>query len=302
MIKRVTTGRPTPPRAAETSTAKEPLAATSKPAASSFDTTPVPRASEPSLTADVDPAKVTYQRVREGRLFVDGLSYDDVTQRGVGDCYFLSAVASVAASEPDALARLITPVGHGQYEVRFYEQTRGGPQEVKVRVDGALPQDGHGLVYGGSRTQRELWVGLVEKAFAQWKGGYEVINQGGWPADALYALTGRASDSVDDLQHARASRVWSLLTEATKAHHPMTAGTWSQEDFKRDYAKVGLVDGHAYSVLGVSEKNGQQTVTLRNPWGEQEFGADGRDDGTFTMSFDDFRAYFGDLTILRAAA
>ncbi len=303
MIKRVTTGIAPQLRAVEKAETKEHIAV-AKPASakSSFDATPVPQNSEPSLTADVDPSKVTYQNVQQGQLFVDGLSYDDVTQGEVGDCYFLSSVASIASSDPAALGKLIKPAGDGQYDVQFFEKTRSGAKPVTVRVDGEIPLSKDGLVYAGSRDEKELWVSLVEKAFAKWQGGYEVINQGGYPEDALYALTGRTSDYVGDLQTAKPAKVWNLLTEATKDHRPMAAGTWSQDDFKLNYEKVGLVDGHAYSVLGASEQDGKQMVTLRNPWGEQEFGNDGKNDGTFTMSFDDFRKYFGDLTVLKQAA
>jgi calpain-15 len=302
MIKRVTTGIAPLLRPVEKPAAKEDIVATSKTVTSSFDTTPVPHAAaEPGLTSDVDPSKVTYQNVQKGQLFVDGLSYDDVTQGDVGDCYFLSSVASIASSDPDALKNLIKPAGNGQYDVQFFEKTKSGAKPVTVRVDGEIPMDKNGIVYAGSRDEKELWVGLVEKAFAKWQGGYEVINQGGYPEDALFALTGRTSDYVEDLQTAKPAKVWNLLTEATKDHRPMAAGTWSQDDFKLNYEKVGLVDGHAYSVLGASEKDGQQTVTLRNPWGEQEFGNDGKNDGTFTMTFDDFRKYFGDLTVLKQA-
>ena len=44
--------------------------------------------------------------------------------------------------------------------------------------------------------------------------------------------------------------------------------------------------------------DGQKTVTLRNPWGEQEFGKDPRNAGVFTMPFEDWRAYFGYLVVL----
>ncbi len=290
---------PTPPEAAPATVTTPRIASVSS---TTFDATPVLRPGAPSLTAEVDPTRITWARVERGQLFVDGLSWDDVTQGAVGNCYLLSALSAVAATSPEVLTERIRHVGGGVYEVRFFEKTRTGPREIAVRVDGTLPLEDGERVYGGAREARELWVSLVEKAFAAWQGGYEVINQGGFPEDTFYALTGRKSDYVGDLQRARASRVWSLMEAATKDGRPMTAGTWLQADFEADYEAVGLVEGHAYSLLGVSDVGGERTVTLRNPWGTTEFGADGRDDGVFTMSFDAFRRYFGDLTIVRADA
>jgi hypothetical protein len=42
----------------------------------------------------------------------------------------------------------------------------------------------------------------------------------------------------------------------------------------------------------VEEKNGQRFVSLRNPWGEREPGADGRDDGIFSMPLEKFMSSF----------
>ena len=54
----------------------------------------------------------------------------------------------------------------------------------------------------------------------------------------------------------------------------------------------GIVEDHAYTLLGTEEKNGQQLVKLRNPWGSGEPGRDGKDDGTFTMPVEQFmKAY-----------
>ncbi len=54
----------------------------------------------------------------------------------------------------------------------------------------------------------------------------------------------------------------------------------------------GLVADHAYTVLGVEDKNGQQFVNLRNPWGQKEPGHDGKDDGLFQMPIAQFlKAY-----------
>ena len=54
----------------------------------------------------------------------------------------------------------------------------------------------------------------------------------------------------------------------------------------------GLILDHAYTLLGVEEKDGQQLVRLRNPWGSFESGSDGKDDGVFTMPVAEYQKAF----------
>jgi len=89
----------------------------------------------------------------------------------------------------------------------------------------------------------------------------------------------------------------------------------SEEDAKM-LQKIGLVGGHSYGLIAVhvvKDKKGQNVnlIQLRNPWGSFEWNGDwgdksdcwtdeakaevnftDEDDGTFWMSFDDFKKYF----------
>ena len=49
--------------------------------------------------------------------------------------------------------------------------------------------------YAQRPDPKELWVGIIEKAFAAWKGGYGALD-GGVPSDALTALTGRPTETA----------------------------------------------------------------------------------------------------------
>ena len=46
----------------------------------------------------------------------------------------------------------------------------------------------------------------------------------------------------------------------------MGAGSPSGSD--KDVSNLGIVQGHAYSILDVLEVEGTKLVQLRNPWGE----------------------------------
>ena len=63
------------------------------------------------------------------------------------------------------------------------------------------------------------------------------------------------------------------------------------------HEKIKIVSQHAYTVIGADE-NG---VTLTNPWGHnnRSVGGNSRTGATFTMSWEDFYANFGDVTVGR---
>lgn len=63
------------------------------------------------------------------------------------------------------------------------------------------------------------------------------------------------------------------------------------------HEKIQIVSQHAYTVVGANE-NG---VTLINPWGHnnRSDGSDTSTGATFTMSWEDFYANFGDVTVGR---
>src|SRR5438477_12844980 len=66
--------------------------------------------------------------------------------------------------------------------------------------------------------------------------------------------------------------------------------------------KEGIVSYHDYTILGTEEKDGQQFVILRNPWGNFEPGNDGKDDGVFKLSYEDFKKYFFSVDVAKTPA
>lgn len=67
------------------------------------------------------------------------------------------------------------------------------------------------------------------------------------------------------------------IEEALKAHIPVGSGSYkfTPEEFgggglNGESGTQGIVEGHAYSVMGVMEKDGKKFVKLRNPWAQTE--------------------------------
>ncbi len=237
----------------------------------------------------------------EGDLFVDGVDEEDVEQGAIADCYFASSMAAVAQDHPELIEDAITDNGDGTYRVRFFNDD-GDPEYVTV--DDELYRNEHGgILYARGTDRSELWPAILEKGYAQWRGGYDDIGEGGNSGDALRALTGRgvrytaANGDTDDL--------FDTIRAGAEGDHPMVAGTYGEEKEKK-YTDSGVSTWHAYTVLDASEgDDGQRYVTLRNPWGNTEFNADYEtdvdwdgdgtldgNDGIFRMTIEDFQRYY----------
>jgi hypothetical protein len=230
----------------------------------------------------------TWKPVQDGKLYVDTISFDDVVQGSIGDCYLVASLSAVARANPDFIKNAIKDNGDNTFTVRFFEAGR----EVKINVDGDVAQNAFGAArYGKSRTGNELWVGLLEKAYAQWKGGYEAIGNGGLAGSVMTALTGRGVGYASTTGPLDA--VYERVKAAAATNKPMAAPTHGK-DSGVDYSGTGVYAWHMYTVLGASEEGGQKYIELRNPWGRSEYGSDGTDDGIFKMKLEDFgRLYKG---------
>lgn len=251
-----------------------------------------PNLKDPALTKE-DSANVEYRRVG-GDLFVDGVSAEDVVQGDVGNCYFLSGVAAIAHAQPDALKDAITQNPDGTFRVRLFDKNGKATYQT---VDRDLPfntEKGE-LAYGQSVDPKELWVAVLEKAYAQTHGakGYEGMAPGGKGNEAFVAVLGKRTRSTD-LEDQTADQLWATLSRATSQNVPVTTTT---NDLKKAVKDRGLQDNHAYTVLGVSVENGERMIRLRDPWSTKELGngADGMVDGVFTMRFSEWKQLFGDM-------
>jgi len=231
-----------------------------------------------------------------GPLFVDGAKPTDVQQGSIGNCYVPAAMAAMAQACPDAIASMFRDNGDGTYTVRLYDTSWVPvPKQVLVTVDGELYARGSSPMYGKSigtsgAEQMELWFPLFEKAYAVFRGGYDVVGQGGAGGKVMSHVLG-SYDDYTDVPSSTADVVWQKLFGAVSAGHPTTAGTHGQGESHR-YMNSGLYANHAYSVLGAREEGGQRFVTLRNPWGSSEAGNDGKNDGIFELPFEKFMHLF----------
>lgn len=227
-----------------------------------------------------------------------------IKQGQIGDCHLLASLNAYNQTEAGRryLASLITPHYGADGKVDgFYVNFPGfGRNRRRVFVQDVLE---HGDTAGRSRNA-DLGS-IFEKAFVQSHMGGTRGKFPTWGASgSLSALT------MTDISGKLTAPI--PLTNSTNAA-AMFAAIAAVNTGKPVVAESGLVTGpadvivggeptriqvsssHVYTVVG-ADGNG---VTLTNPWGHNDAPNGSRTEATFTMSWRDFFANFGDVTVGR---
>lgn len=231
-----------------------------------------------------DVGKYDYTRVAYD-LFVKGTADDheidetDIQQGQIGNCYFMSALAAVAKNNPEAIRKLIKDKGDGTFDVTLYAKgTKLALEPTIVNVKPDFVTDSRGnLIYAGS-GDRELWVMLLEKAYAKLNGGYDDTGEGGFIEAGLEAITGQDA-KVYMLSKFNEEEIKNLITTAITNKKPITAASTGsgEKEFKTEAGTI-IYQGHAYSIESLTGDK----LFLRNPWGYDHA----------TISVKEFKQYF----------
>ena len=248
-------------------------------------------------------------------MIKDGIKPGDVKQGTLGDCWLLGAFMTLA-THPELLQNLIVKncIKHGFAVFQFFKNG----EWKQVLVDTRIPynRDSKTPLYGHCSDQTEVWVPLMEKAYAKLHGCYEALN-GGSMVEALVDLTGGVSEKVileddgSDLQQLD-HPLWKMMTKYHQLGYMLgCAKSEKDEDGNQEegMGTQGILYNHAYGILDIRVALGIQLVRVRNPWGfgewtgryadEDEAWDDSKglkdalnyvfeDDGTWWMRFDDW--------------
>ena len=284
--------------------------------------------------------EIEWKRVHEissdARLFIQGYSEKDAEQGTLGDCWFVSSIASLALQH--SLVKNVIPHpdqqelnGKNYCGVLLFRFHRFG-KWIEVVVDDYLPTINNTLVLGRSNASHpnEFWASLVEKAYAKLDGSYEGIDEGS-PADALSDLTGGMCERIffTEVGRSRSERqtIYRQLKTALSRGAVVDLGVFK---LAKKYESKGIYGGHAYSVLRcfdipqdvtIPEKYMRELVKVRNPWGHEEWTGrwgdkdtiwtkipqkikraldyENKNDGEYWMEFDDLVDIFTMMTICR---
>jgi calpain-15 len=112
--------------------------------------------------------------------------------------------------------------------------------------------------------QGELWVMMLEKAWAKVHDGYLNISAG-LTREALRDLTGASAKTffTDKNNPAKKKELWGVLCESFLNDHILCAGSDDLSGGSDAYIeKIGICGSHAYSLLGVYEIYNNQSIKL----------------------------------------
>jgi len=176
-------------------------------------------------------------------FLVDDASSNEVLQGKLANCWFISALSVLATR--DELIRgdgewamsqkmnkidfwtsemcskgVYPPIFHKFrrkkiYVMRFFKEFKWR----YVVIDDNLPHTYEELLYARCTSEKELWVPLIEKAYAKLFGCYEALETGNID-DAIVDMTGyvcerfQLHDKHDDFSHEKES-FWSYMTKQT---------------------------------------------------------------------------------------
>ncbi|KAK0457825.1 uncharacterized protein EV420DRAFT_1687674 [Desarmillaria tabescens] len=233
------------------------------------------------------------------QFFVDGASSNDIVQGAIGDCWFVSALATMCTS-PGLVEKFCVARDEevGVYGFIFfrdnkwvevivddllytsvpkYEELSSAEKQLyhhdKALYNKSSRKGSATLYFARSGTDGETWVPLIEKAYAKLHGSYGALS-GGWSCEAVEDLTGGVTCFIPSNDILDPDLFWT--EELLKANHDRLFGVSFQDlDSSRsgkDSIKVsGLISRHAYSVLRAVECKGKRFVVIRNPWGDSEW-------------------------------
>mmetsp|Transcript_39525 Transcript_39525/g.35308 ORF Transcript_39525/g.35308 Transcript_39525/m.35308 type:complete len:262 (-) Transcript_39525:223-1008(-) len=193
----------------------------------------------------------------------------------------------------------------GAYSVIFY---RGG-RPVELIIDDYFPCKATGRLMFSKPNGRELWAILMEKAYCKLAGSYTVAEAG--TSDKAYeVLTGCPSDYIN-IDKIEEDDLFARVQKFDKKNYLLACGTRPSGG-----KEMGIVAGHAYTIISAHEYKGIKLFKIRNPWGRGEWKGDygdkspkwtpdlkafvnftDADDGVFFMTVKDFKIYYDSVCV-----
>jgi len=255
-------------------------------------------------------ANVTWLRAGRftfaGKMQLFGPTVDsrDICQGVLGDCWLLAAMACLAEHRGaiHALFRSKERDPRGRYKLRLYDGAK--ERWRNIVIDDYIPCDAEKLKKHGECkplfTQpngNELWVVLLEKAFAKFCGSYASL-EGGQTIWALRAMTGDPARWFEKEAYGESwkrmdliniddpidRRKCGLRAKEENIGHDMMFKTLQMYDELKSVlcasgasGECGLHKGHAYSILEVKAVKNVRLIQIRNPWGSGEWKGDWSD-------------------------
>nr|XP_019959506.1 PREDICTED: calpain-8-like [Paralichthys olivaceus] len=205
------------------------------------------------------------------QFIVKGATHLDIRQGKLNDCWFLSAIASLAVHR--SLLVKVVPLEqsfqngyNGSFTFRFWQYG----QWEEVKIDDLLPTQNNNLIYLSSPDRHEFWSSLLEKAYAKLKGGYRALDMG-LPHEAMVDMTGGVSEvlNISSLPRNLPAFLKHLLSKGALINCANCLGDLETKN------ELGIMYRHAYSLTAVEKVETTygpvDLVRILNPWGNTEW-------------------------------
>jgi hypothetical protein len=215
-------------------------------------------------------------------LFGSTVGYNDTNQGAIGDCWLISSFTLLGVHS-QRLRKIIisTEEMHkrGQYRFRFFKEGKW----TEIDIDDRLPCFNGNRVFARCKDPNEMWVSLIEKAYAKAFGTYQSLVCG-WVDEGLSLATGSIYDRValkptdaDNLD--LWNRLYSCTRESADGEYLLGLNSPASTNGDKDISDSGIVMGHAYAIIDtVSLSNNTiKLVLIKNPWGRTEWKGDWSD-------------------------
>ena len=133
-----------------------------------------------------------------------------------------------------------------------------------------------GELFFSSSFQNELWVSLIEKAWAKINGCYANIDYGGFSYEVFDLLTEAYSEQIN-IEKVDEKDLWEILMVSEERKYLMAAASKKMHKFNFfKFLGKGLDEGHAYTVVKAIDipKEKLKFVQLNNPYGDKVYNGD----------------------------
>ncbi|ORC88964.1 calpain-like cysteine peptidase [Trypanosoma theileri] len=213
-------------------------------------------------------------------LFRNPITPSSLEQGELSDSWVMSAT-SILAEKPDQVKNIFR---HPTDSKQTTKESSVGAYRALINRDGMwksyVVDDFLPVVAGKPRFARsrtdpcELWVSILEKAYAKRNGGFVNIASGdpllalrdltGWPTSRLDAAFSEAKSNPD-----KSNEFFTRLLMLCNAGHTILFSTSGANDEKTRmnmYKEAGITIGYALPVLNLQYVNGFGLFRFRNPW------------------------------------
>ncbi len=171
----------------------------------------------------------------------------------------------------------LSPNQYGCYGVRVCKNG----EWIEVVIDDFIPVGGSEPAFSKANGP-ELWVILLEKAWAKLHGSYLKI-EAGHTREAIRDLTG-APFLFFETSEVEYEELWSKFKDADSRNFVMSISSHPDDERTKSMieSSYGIECAHAYTLIGVHEValdygGYVRLMKVRNPWGEGEWKGDWSD-------------------------